>query len=76
MFKTFQEMCDDESICDYCRETDYGEHKSCHTPNGVSFCEGEWCDRAYESYLDDNETNENIIKYQECVKLINKEKFE
>ena len=76
MFKTFQEMCDDESICDYCKTTDYGSSKSYQSPTGYYSCEGSYCNEAYERYLDDNETNENIVKYQECVKLINKEKFE
>ena len=73
MLKTFEEMCDDESICSYCLPTDYGEHKSCITPNGYWSCEGEWCKDAYESYLDENRTTVNIVKYASKVKLSNKE---
>jgi len=73
MFKTFEEMCDDESICDYCSRTDYGEYKSEVTPNGYWSCEGSWCNEAYECYLEDNGLTENIIKYGSKVKLINKE---
>ena len=76
MLKTFKEMCDDESICDYCSQTDYGEHKSYGTPNGQWFCEGVWCKDAYESYLDNENTTENIIKYASKVKLTNKEDFD
>ena len=73
MLKTFEEMCDDNSICNHCFRTDYGEHKSCITPNGYWCCEGVWCDEAYELYLDENETTENIVKYASMVKLANRE---
>lgn len=73
MLKTFEEMCDDESICDYCSPTDYGERKSCQTPSGIWMCEGTWCVDSYEAYLDENEATENLVKYQNCVKLLNKE---
>lgn len=75
MLKTFEEMCDDETICDYCRATDYGEHKSCVTPNGYSCCEGRWCGDAYNDYLDNKNTTEKIVKYASKVKLKNKEDF-
>ena len=75
MLKTFEEMCDDETICDYCSATDYGEHKSCHTPNGYYMCEGMWCKDAYEDYLEGENTTENIIKFASKIKLINKEEF-
>ena len=70
MYKTFEEMCDDESICAYCSRTDYGEHKFSSTPNGYWSCEGSWCEEAYDAYLDENEITSNIVKYQNCVKLI------
>lgn len=44
----------DESLCHYCSETDYGEHKMYGTPDGPVFCEGAWCEDAYQEYLDDN----------------------
>ena len=73
MLKTFEELCSEESICNYCSATDYGEHKSCATPNGYWCCEGIWCKEAYEEYLDYNETSENIVRYASIVKLTNKE---
>lgn len=73
MLKTFEELCDEDSICNHCSATDYGEHKSCITPNGYWSCEGAWCKDAYEEYLDENETTENIVKYASMVKLTNKE---
>jgi len=75
MFKTFEEMCEDETICDYCSTTDYGEHKSCVTPSGYWCCEGSWCNNAYSVYLDNENTTENIVKYASKVKLNNKEDF-
>ena len=73
MLRTFEEMCDDESICDYCYQTDFGEQKSFVTPNGYVCCEGSFCQESYDSYLDENETTENIVKYASAVKLTNKE---
>lgn len=73
MLKTIEEMGDD--ICGYCFDTGYGECKSCVTPNGYWSCEGRWCKDAYEEYLDENKTTENIVKYASVVKLINREEF-
>ncbi len=73
MLKTFDELCEEETICNCCSATDYGEHKSCITPNGYWMCEGAWCKEAYEEYLDENETTENIVEYASKVKLVNKE---
>ena len=70
MLKTFEEMCDDMEICNYCSQTDYGEHKSYVTPSGFYSCEGSWCDEAYEAYLEENETNADIVNYASKVKLI------
>lgn len=74
MLKTIDEM--EEELCNYCYRTDYGEHKSCITPSGYSCCEGAYCEEAYESYLEENNTTESIIKYASKVKLINREDFE
>ena len=46
MIKTFDELCVDESICNYCKQTDYGEHKECVTPDGYWCCE----DSAMQTY--------------------------
>lgn len=73
MLKTFEEMCDDESICDYCYQTDFGKDKSFVTPDGYVCCEGAFCQESYESYLDENKTTENVVKYASAVKLTNKE---
>lgn len=73
MIKTFDELCNEEEICNYCKQTNYGEHKECITPDGYWCCEGSWCSDAYEIYLDENNTTENIIKYASLVNLLNKE---
>lgn len=75
MLKTFDEMCNDGSICKYCSVTDWGQHTSGVTPGGYWSCECSWCKEAYDLYLDDKNTTENIIKYASKVKLINKENF-
>lgn len=69
MYQTFEELTESEELCNYCK-AEPGWHSS---PNGYSCCEGAYCNDAYQRYLDDNETTENIIKYQNSVKLINKE---
>lgn len=51
-FIKYGEM-DPEELCPYCADTDYGEKAFYGTPNGPVFCEGEYCDRAYQGYLDD-----------------------
>lgn len=71
MLKTFSEICDDETICDYCR----AEPGVFGTPNGYTSCEGSFCNEAYESYLDNENTTENIVKYASKVKLTNKEDY-
>ena len=76
MLKTFDEMRDDETICDYCSATNYGECKSCVTPSGYQSCEGLWCREAYDNYLDSENTTENIVKFASKVKIINKEDFD
>lgn len=73
MIKTFDELCNEEEICNYCKQTNYGEHKEYITPDGYWCCEGSWCSDAYEIYLDENNTTENVIKYASLVNLLNKE---
>ena len=63
ILQTFEELCDSEEICSYCSTTDYGEHKQGVTPSGYWSCEGAFCGEAYEGYLDENDTTENIVKY-------------
>lgn len=75
ILKTLQEMGEDETLCGYCHQTNYGANKSVHSPSGVDFCEGRWCESSYESYLDEFEVTENLVKYQNNVKFINKEDF-
>lgn len=43
----------DDSLCGYCSQTDCGDKKEIHTPNGTWMCEGRWCNDAYQEYLDD-----------------------
>ena len=73
--QTFEELCDSMEICNYCSATDYGECKSYTTPNGYYACEGSWCNEAYEAYLEEENTTDNIVKYASLVKLTNKEKI-
>lgn len=74
--QTFEELCDSMEICNYCSATDYGERASYVTGSGTYVsCEGSFCTQAYDAYLDENETTENIVKYASLVKLINKENF-
>ena len=65
-------MAEDESLCEYC-DADPGWHLD---GSGSPYCcEGAYCKGAYERYLDENETTENIVKYASVVKLTNKEEF-
>lgn len=73
MLKTFDELSDEEVCVNIVQQSDYGEHKSCITPNGYYWCEGAHCEDAYREYLDDNETSENVVKYASKVILTNKE---
>lgn len=43
-----------EELCEYCNDTAYGRHRSYVCPSGYVSCEGRFCDKAYEQYLDDN----------------------
>lgn len=70
LLKTFEELCDKEGLCKYCYRTDYGESASYVSPTGVHFCEGRYCEEAYEAYLEENETNADIVNYASKVKLI------
>lgn len=51
-FVKYNEM-DPEELCTYCADIDYGEKAYYSTPNGPVMCEGAYCDRAYQAYLDD-----------------------
>ena len=60
---SFDDMCDSkEALCSYCRYTDYGledYHGEMKLgPNGPYGCEGEWCNEAYERYLEEFEEEE------------------
>lgn len=77
VLQTFEELCDSMEICNYCSDTDYGERAAYVTGSGTYVsCEGRFCEQAYDSYLDANETTENIVKYASRVKLVNKEIFD
>jgi hypothetical protein len=69
VYKTFDELCNDESICGYCKKEPGGYGAA----NGYISCEVGWCNDAYQEYLEKNRTTETLIRYQENVKLINKE---
>jgi hypothetical protein len=32
-----------------------------------------WCEESYDAYLDDNNATKNLVKYQNKIKLLNKE---
>ena len=51
-FVKYNEM-DPEELCTYCTDTVYGEKAYYVSPNGPVMCEGAYCDRAYQAYLDD-----------------------
>ena len=44
----------EELLCLSCEATEGGKYASYGTPNGPSFCEGAYCNEAYENYLDEN----------------------
>lgn len=53
--ESFEELFDVDGLCQYCSETDYGEHKyDISSRWGMISCEGRWCDEAYQQYLDEN----------------------
>jgi hypothetical protein len=76
MLQTLDELCESEELCKYCSATEFGEHKFGTTPNGYYSCEGSFCEEAYDSYLDDKNMTENIVKYACNVTLINKEELD
>lgn len=51
---SIDELLDIEELCQYCSDTGYGEYKTYGTPNGPVMCEGRFCDKAYQEYLDEN----------------------
>lgn len=51
-FVKYNEM-DPEELCTHCADTDYGEKAYYGSPKGPVMCEGAYCDRAYQAYLDD-----------------------
>lgn len=73
MLKTFDELVEEESICNYCSATGYGEHTSASYVNskGCYWCEGAYCEDAYKKYLDKNGATKNVVKYASKVRLIN-----
>ncbi len=52
-YKSFEYMSDEEELCNYCITTDYGTRRQIITPNGPIFCEGDFCNSAYGTYLED-----------------------
>ena len=43
-----------EELCEYCADTGYDRQGSYVCPSGYVSCEGRFCDKAYEQYLDEN----------------------
>ena len=50
--ESVEELLDCGILCDYCVETGRGEHAFSSSPNGPIMCEGRFCDKAYQRYLD------------------------
>lgn len=52
--KSLEELDNDE-LCRYCAPTNYGERRVHIVPNaGAAFCEGDYCEEAYQKYLEQN----------------------
>lgn len=51
--KSMEELLDYEILCNYCDETGRGEYAFSSSPNGPIMCEGRFCKKAYQRYLDD-----------------------
>lgn len=70
--KPFEKM--EDELCEYCECTEFG---SCKVNTGpYNFCEGAWCDKAYDNYLDTVGHTEKEIKIAVKVKLLNLEEIE
>lgn len=54
--ESMDELSDREELCQYCSDTGYGEYATYGSPNGPVMCEGRFCDKAYQEYLDENFT--------------------
>lgn len=52
--ESMDELSDREELCQYCSDTGYGEYATYGSPNGPVMCEGRFCDKAYQEYLDEN----------------------
>lgn len=53
--ESLENLFDTDSLCQYCSQVDYGEHKYYISSRwGMVSCEGRWCDEAYKEYLDVN----------------------
>lgn len=50
--KSLEELATDDELCSYCYRTGGGEYSMIVTPNGLSACEGRFCEEAYEEYLE------------------------
>jgi len=70
--KTFEQM--EDELCDYCECTEFGSCKVNTSP--YNLCEGAWCDKAYDNYLDTVRHTEKEIKVAVKVKLLNLEEIE
>lgn len=51
---SMDELSDREKLCQYCSDTGYGKYVTYGSPNGPVMCEGRFCDKAYQEYLDEN----------------------
>lgn len=65
ILKTIEEMNDNEELCKYCDADPNGYS----TPNGYYSCEGSWCGKAYERYLEECDISERAVDISRKVKI-------
>lgn len=69
--KTFEQMEDD--LCNYCECTEFGSCKVNTSP--YNLCEGRYCEKAYNYYLDAVGHTEKEVNIAVKTKLLNMEEI-
>lgn len=57
--KTVEQLGDE--LCKYCKDTDFGDNKEYTSADNYWSCEGRWCDKAYQNYLEENNLENELI---------------
>lgn len=66
IIRNIEEMAEDESLCKYC-DSEPGWHMS---GGGTMYsCEGSYCKKAYERYLDELEISERVVTIKNKTKV-------